>query len=257
MENKNQNQIVGAIIIAGVLIAGAILLKGSKAPEAAVAPNNGGAVATAPAQIDAADRILGNPNAKVAMILYEDFQCPFCGRFFTDSEANIRNTYVPNGTVQLVYRDFAFLGPESVQAAEASKCAGDQGKFWQYHDYLFTHQQGENQGNFSDTHLKTFAKDLGLNTATFNGCLDTNKYSQAINDAKNEATKAGVAGTPKGFIVTQNDISSKTQNDIIAALNQPAGQPPAVSFYTTKNIVSLNGALPWSMVKTVLDILLK
>ena len=112
--------------------------------------------------ISSSDFTLGNPQAKVALVLYEDFQCPFCGRFFGDSEKSIRDTYVTNGSVQLVYRDFAFLGPESIKASEAARCAGDQGKFWQYHDYLFTHQNGENQGNFSSLNLKLFAKEMEL-----------------------------------------------------------------------------------------------
>ena len=238
MQNKDIKSIAGAIILAGVLIAGAILLKGSSATpttqnpvkqeaeltkstpifsgcldsgkyakavagaktEAATAGVNGtpkgfilrdgkiintidGAEPYAMVKqkiddvlagkgkiigninlqsISSSDFTLGNPQAKVALVLYEDFQCPFCGKFFTESEQPIRDTYVKNGEMQLVYRDFAFLGQESVKASEATRCAADQGKFWQYHDYLFTHQNGENQGNFSNLNLKLFAKEMGL-----------------------------------------------------------------------------------------------
>ena len=237
VKNNNNQQIVGAIILAGVLIAGAILLKGSGVPtkidpikqeaeltksmpifsscldsgkytqavadsktEATVAGVNGtpkgfilrdgkvintieGAepftnvkqkiddvlagkgkaeVNIKLQPISNSDFTLGNPQAKVAIVMYEDFQCPFCGRFFSDSEQIIRDTYVKNGQVQYIYRDFAFLGTESEKASEAARCAADQGKFWQYHDYLFTHQNGENQGNFSSLNLKLFAKELGL-----------------------------------------------------------------------------------------------
>jgi protein-disulfide isomerase len=108
------------------------------------------------------DFVLGDPNAKMTIILYEDFQCPFCGRFFSDAEKTIRNTYVKDGSVKLVYRDFPFLGSESYKAAEAARCAAEQGKFWEYHDYLYSHQMGENQGAFSDTNLKSFAGTLKL-----------------------------------------------------------------------------------------------
>jgi protein-disulfide isomerase len=226
---KNNNQpIVGAIILAGVLIAGAILLKGNGTPTQVNPANNlAPVVAATPAPITAGDRTLGNPQAKVTLVMYEDFQCPFCGRFFSDSEQTIRNTYVKNGQVQYVYRDFAFLGPESTRASEAARCAEDQGQFWQYHDYLFTHQNGENKGNFSDPHLKAFAKTLGLNTTTFNQCLDSGKYVQAIADSKTEATAAGVQGTPKGFIVVKGktvatidgaEPLAQTQQKIDAAL---------------------------------------
>jgi protein-disulfide isomerase len=139
--------------------------------------------------------------------MYEDFQCPWCGKFDKESEQVIRNNYVKNGSVQLVYRDFAFLGPESTKASEAARCAGDQGKFWEYHDYLFAHQNGENQGNFSATNLESFAKTLGLQTTTFNQCLDAGKYTKAIADAKAEGAQAGVTGTPKGFILVNGKIA--------------------------------------------------
>lgn len=203
MENSDQKPIVGAIIIAGILIAGAILLKGSSAPAPAanLPVNNVGNPSKALAPVGAADRVFGNPQAKITIVMYEDFQCPFCGKFHQESEGNIRNTYVKDGTVRMVYRDFAFLGPESIKAAEAARCAADQGKFWEYHDYLFEHQKGENQGNFSDPRLKSFALNIGLSGAIFNQCLDSNKYAQAVADAKAEAAGSGVNSTPKGFIL--------------------------------------------------------
>lgn len=207
MENNNQNGIISAILIVGVLIAGAILLKGSHAPAPKPSGEDGIPVTTATlSPVGQGDRTLGNPSAKVTLVMYEDFQCPWCGKFVKESEQVIRDKYIPNGSVQFVYRDYAFLGPESVQAAEAARCAEDQGKFWEYHDYLFAHQSGENQGNFSDANLETFAKNMGLNPNAFNLCLSTDKYAQAIADSKNEGEKAGVTGTPKGFILKDGKI---------------------------------------------------
>lgn len=219
-KSKSSQQIAGAIIIAGVVIAGAILLKGNTAPRA----TNDIFGNITLAKVSANDKTLGNAKAKVALILYEDFQCPFCGAI-SGLESNTPliqslkqrdpswtpfmlgiNDYVKNGNVQFVYRDWAFLGPESIKASEAARCAGDQSKFWEYHDYLYTHQNGENQGNFSDPNLKTFAKDLGLDTTTFNQCLDSGKYTQAVADSKTEGTTAGITGTPKGFILRNGKI---------------------------------------------------
>ncbi len=227
---KSQTPIVGAIILAGVLIAGAILLRGSSTPtQQNPNPNNGIPPTGAfPAPVGAGDKVIGNPNAKVTLILYEDFQCPFCGKLFKESEENIRATYVKNGDVKFVYRDFAFLGPESVRSAEAARCAGDQNQFWQYHDYLYGHQNGENQGAFSDPNLKSFAKTLGLDTVAFNTCLDQNKYGQAVANSKNEGASAGVTGTPKGFILKSGKIVS-----------------------------TIDGAEPFAMVKQKLDAALK
>ena len=112
--------------------------------------------------VSATDFITGDQNAPITIVIYVDFQCPFCGKFFKETELTALANYVKDGKVKLVSRDFAFLGQESLKAAEAARCAGDQGKFWEYHDYLFTHQNGENKGNFSNLNLKTFAKELKL-----------------------------------------------------------------------------------------------
>lgn len=218
--NTDQKPIVGAILIAGAMIAGAILLKDSS--PVPTTPNLPQTVA--PKAIIPEDRVLGNPEAQVTVIMYEDFQCPFCGAvsgLASDSEAieylkNIDPTWEPfmptllqyakDGTLQFVYRDFPFLGPESFQAAEAARCAGAQGTFWEYHDYLYAHQNGENKGAFSDENLKTFAKTLGLDASAFDTCLDGNTYEQAVLDSKTEGAGAGVTGTPKGFILKRGKV---------------------------------------------------
>lgn len=95
---------------------------------------------------------------------------------------------------------FAFLGDESTWAAEASECAADQDKFWEYHDLLFTSQSGENQGAFNKDNLKKFAADLGLDTAAFNECLDTGKYTALVQEESQFISNLGVQSTPS-FIV--------------------------------------------------------
>lgn len=216
--NNNQTQIAGAIVIAGVIIAGAILLKGNTAPTADPFGN------IILAKVGENDRTLGDKKAKVAFVSYEDFQCPFCAAvsgLVSDTEAvkylkarvpdwtpimTGLDEYVKRGEVLFVYRDWAFLGPESVRAAEAARCAGDQGKFWEYHDYLYTHQVGENRGNFADPRLKSFAKTLNLDSPLFDKCLDESKYAQAVENSKAEGTQAGVTGTPKGFILKKGKV---------------------------------------------------
>jgi len=94
----------------------------------------------------------------------------------------------------------AFLGEESGWAAEASECAADQDAFWEYHDKLFESQSGENQGAFNKDKLKGFAKDLNLDTEAFNECLDTGKYTQAIQESTQTAQSIGVRSTP-AFLV--------------------------------------------------------
>ena len=199
-----------AIIVAGILIAGSILLGFSW-----VRTEKGGTetdtptpttTATPPVAVTANEPLLGNPNAKLTLVLYADFQCPFCGRFFSETEQQLNTTYVKDGKLAIVYRDFTFLGPESLRASEAARCAGDQGKFWEYHDYLFTHQDGENKGHFADANLKSFSKELNLNTTTFNSCFDSSKYEKAVQASTQEGSAAGVQGTPKGFIFKNGKV---------------------------------------------------
>jgi len=143
---------------------------------------------------------MGDANAPVQIDVYTDFQCPYCGRFERDTMPKIIENYVKPGKAHLTIHLFAFLGKESVWAAEAAYCANDQGKFWPYHNKLFNSQAGENQGAFSIEHLKIFAKELGLDTKQFNTCLDSQKYQQAIQQVKDAAGQRGVRSTPTIFI---------------------------------------------------------
>ncbi len=98
------------------------------------------------------------------------------------------------------YWHMAFLGDESQWAAEASECAADQDKFWEYHDLLFESQNGENQGAFSKENLQGFAANLGLDTKAFNECLDSGKYTQAVQESTQIAQSIGVRSTPAFLI---------------------------------------------------------
>ena len=98
------------------------------------------------------------------------------------------------------YQHFAFLGPESQWAAEASECAAEQSAFWEYHDLLYERQAGENQGAFNKDNLKQFAGDLGLDTAAFNTCLDSGKHADLVSTETAMIQSLGVRGTPAFLI---------------------------------------------------------
>jgi len=144
--------------------------------------------------------IKGDKNAKVTIIEFADFQCPFCEKWFSDTGTQIIKNYVDTGKAKFAYRDYAFLGQESTWAAEAAECANDQGKFWEMHDYLFSHQGSENSGTFSKANLEKFAADLGLNTDQFNSCLESDKYAKAVAADLADGQKVGVSGTPATFV---------------------------------------------------------
>jgi protein-disulfide isomerase len=120
--------------------------------------------------------------------------------FAQDAGRLIDEKYVNTGKARFVYWNFAFLGDESKLAAEAAECAADQNKYWEYHDKLFASQNGENQGAFSKDNLKKFAADLGLDSAAFDACLDSGKYTQQIASDTTMAQQIGVQSTPS-FLV--------------------------------------------------------
>lgn len=204
-EIESQNQIPKsnpyiipmAIVIAGGLIAGALWLRGDQKYDASATMGGKPKIA----KVDLGNLpVLGEAKAKVTIVEFGDYQCPFCGKFFFDVEPILRDRYIKSGQVKMVWRDFAFLGPESFFAAEAARCANDQGKFWQYHDSLFNRQKGENQGAFSKDNLKIIAKDLNLDGTAFDLCLDSGKYTQAVKDDTDAGRQAGVNGSPATFI---------------------------------------------------------
>lgn len=193
-----------AVLIAGAMIAGAIMYKDSKdrmaSPSSAEVPGAIVEVGNLPT--------LGNPRAKVTVVEFGDYQCPFCGRFYQTTEQKLREEYVKVGKIRFAWRDFAFLGEESIWAAEAARCANDQGKFWGYHDLLFERQSGENEGVFAKDNLKRFSRELQLNGETFDQCLDSGKHRPAVESDTKQGSEYAVGGTPTTFVNGQKIVGA-------------------------------------------------
>src|SRR3989344_8669189 len=151
------------------------------------------------AAVSGADHIRGDENAKVTLIEYSDFECPFCSRFRPTVEQVLAEY---PGDVRLVYRHFPLrsIHPQAQKAAEASECAAEQGKFWEMHDALFNLNLTQ---SLSLDSMKKAAADLGLNTSTFNTCLDNGEKTQAVEEDYQNGIAAGVRGTPGSFIGDQ------------------------------------------------------
>ncbi|MCL5733765.1 MAG: DsbA family protein, partial [Patescibacteria group bacterium] len=138
MENnppKNNYTIAISIVVAAIVIGGAIIW--------AVGKNSNTASTAAPSQTSASvsqitsqDVILGNKNAPVTVIEYGDYQCPYCAEFYNNIEPALK-IYVQSGKINMIFREMSFIGSESQMAAQASYCAADQGKFWEYHDLVY------------------------------------------------------------------------------------------------------------------------
>ncbi len=214
--------IFGALlVVAAVVLVLVVVLTGGSSDEEFVTALEEHA-AEIPADLASGTK-LGKDDAPVKIVSYEDFQCPFCLQYTAEQEPDIINELVKTGKVQLEYRHLPILGPESVDAAEASQCAADQGKFWQYHNRLFLEQakagqfdnEETNVGRYSPDKLKQFASDLGLDRTAFDSCLDSGKHLELVTNQQREANQFGITGTP-GFLVNGQPLGSGTPQGIDA-----------------------------------------
>ncbi len=223
-----------SVIIAGVIIAGAVYLTRTSGP-----PNP--AVNTPPAStnitvrpVDATDHILGNPNAEIVIIEYSDTECPFCKNFH-ETMHQVMDTYGKDGKVAWVYRHFPIykgeraLHPKAGKQAEATECAAELAGadgFWKYIDRLYKITPSNNQ--LSESELPEIAVYVGIDRAAFTACLSSGKYADAISKAYDEAVLAGANGTPYSVIITKDN-------------------PP---------LPITGGALPYTAMKTIIDSIL-
>jgi len=137
--------------------------------------------------------VRGSANAPVTIIEFSDFQCPYCARAEAEL-VKVRETY--KDKVKIVYKDYPLeFHANARKAAEASRCAAEQGKYWEYHDVLFANGTALDLAN-----LKKFAANLKLDTTQFDTCLDSGKYAAPISKDIAEGSQAGVTGTPAFFI---------------------------------------------------------
>lgn len=176
--------VLAVAVVLGIIVAGQLTSGESRVPERTL---------TAPG------RILGDPGAPVHIIEYADFQCPYC-KAAGEKVVRLVDEYVESGKASLEFRNFAFIGDESVLAAEASLCAEDQGKFWEYHDALFRAQGRENSGVFSSAKLVELAQEVGLDVEAFQQCMESETHRQDVLDERDAAKKAGVDSTPVFFV---------------------------------------------------------
>ena len=150
------------------------------------------------------DPMLGSADAKVLMIEFGDYQCPSCRMFWKDIEPRLKKDYIDTGKVKLVFRDFPLMQshPEALLAAMAVNCAGEQGKYWQYHDKVFREQynKGDDVIRLKAADLKKWAKDVGVDHPKFDQCLDSEKFKEEVMKDKADGDAAGVQGTPTFFI---------------------------------------------------------
>lgn len=206
---KDNLTIISGSILAGALIVAVAIIYAFGPEGAAVIPDDGSksAATLPPFEISlpysqtltsGGDILLGDPNAKVKIVEYGDYQCPYCANFAIQTEPQIKQNYIASGKANMIYKDLIVIdsfvpnGQESRNAALAANCAADQGKFWEYHDALFAVEaadRAENNGNLTKELFLAIADKLGMDKSTFGSCYDTGKYSSEIISDTEEASK--------------------------------------------------------------------
>jgi protein-disulfide isomerase len=194
MENKNSNFLAMSIVAAAVILGGSLIYSAGlkdasninkQANVGGVAENENNAVLDVPEIGNAV--VLGDKDAPVTLVVFGDFQCSYCVKFFNDAEQLIRKNYVDSGKVKMVHKDLSFLGQASVDAAMAAKCSKDQSKYWEYHDALYE-TSGEG-GSLNRATFEKIASNLGMNAKKFLDCYDSKKYADEIREDSEEASR--------------------------------------------------------------------
>lgn len=183
--------IVGASVITGIFLAANI-----------EKPSN--SILTTKNLIEGGSPIYGHNDAPVTIVEWGDYQCTFCFRFHQSTLKTIQNDYINTGMVKLVFKDFPLNGKDSVLAAQAAHCAGDQKKFWEFHDVLYNNWAGEKTGWINRESLNKFAQQTNLNLEEFNNCIDSKKYQSKVSSSYQFGKEIGIDATPS-FLVFNNE----------------------------------------------------
>ena len=147
---------------------------------------------------------LGSESARITIVEFGDYQCEACYAWFHNTRDTLIDNYIETGKAKLVFVDLPFLGRDSPKAAQASYCAEDQGKYWEYHEILYIFQEGENSGWADRDRLNSFAFSLDMNMDEFNDCMNSSKYQKRVKANYDEAVKNDVQSTPTFIIISED-----------------------------------------------------
>ncbi len=204
MEQGNKLTLPVAVIIAGLLIAGAFYLSNKNKEE--TSPSSGPSTETTIDLDFSKDYVLGSREATIKLVEYSDLNCPFC-RSFHPTLKRVMSEYGESGKVAWIYRHLAILGPDSVKQAQAAECAGELGdneKFWQFIDTSFEAKEEGAHELPAGVTVETIAEQIGLDKEAFNACLKSGKYAEKVQKQTDEALAAGAKGTPFSLLVDSN-----------------------------------------------------
>lgn len=271
MENKNFINLPSAIIIAGAIIAIAIIYvkKPVTNPVTSNVEQQNTKINLLP--INSADRILGNPNAPIKIVEYSDPSCPYC-KVFNATMVEIMDKYGPTGKVAWVYRALPLdtpdangniLHPNANRESRAIECAGVLGgneKFWDYQKKLYELTPSVTQATpegLDPKQIPIIAKSIGLDLVDFNSCLDSESVKSTITKQATSATNAGVSGTPTSFFVLDKSINPTAIKYLESALLQYRIPSDLLFVSDDKKMIAMSGAMPVAMVTGIIESLLK
>lgn len=222
-----------SILLAALLISGSLIYTRSSDKTPSVLGQGEDSAKPVDVSVDD-DPVLGNSSAKVTIVEFSDFQCPFCRKFWRETLPSLKKDYIDTGKAKFVYRDFPLSGhPSAHITAIASECADDQGKYWQMHDKIFQEQdkKGEGTVTYSADDLKRWAKEAGLNNGQFNQCLDSQKYKAEVDKDFEDGTKAGVTGTPTLFINGRKVVGAQPFSAFASIIEEELKNSSKKSFF--------------------------
>ncbi len=187
-------------------------------PQASPAP---GAPSDPLAGLPSDGSLLGRADAKVQVTYWADFQCPFCAKFAQQVLPQLASR-IADGTASVRHRDFVFLGPESLDAAVAVRCAGEQGLFWPMHDAVYAAQDGENQGTFTAARLTALAVGVGADAAALGACTARHDTLVGVLADTAAGVRAGVASTPTIDLPGRTFLGVADPAALLAAIDEAA-----------------------------------
>jgi len=164
--------------------------------------------------------LFGDPSAPITILEWGDYQCTYCYRFHQSSLNIIIEEYVDSGKINLVFKDFPLNGPDSILGAEAAHCAGDQGKYWSFHNELYSNWAGERTGWINHDSLNKFAKSVNLEIGEFTTCLVEHKYKQKVLELEKFGKEIGIDATPSFLIFNDKKIIKIRGNQPIDTFRQ-------------------------------------
>ena len=185
-------------VIIGIIVGGVLGTYGIS--------SNDSEIITPAKLIENGSPFLGNPDAPITILEWGDYQCTFCYKFHQNTLQIINEDFIKTGKVKVVFKDFPLNGPDSKLAAEASYCAQDQEKYWQYHDEVYRNWGGERTGWITREALTEFAQVVNLDTEKFNKCLDDNKYESKVNSLYEFGNDIGIDATPSFLVFNDEKI---------------------------------------------------